>query len=159
MILFCIFEGVRYFWVKLCVFFTKLLSDTNQKFFLRHWNRYRTGTLKPYSTPLWTISFSSVTYIKLWWSVKNLQNNALKILGGTFHCKHTYIRKFFSFLIVFPALIDNPNNFEINRLIRLVLSGMFALRYSTLLMSFSSFSLFVLFFLHFLETLSKMGTL
>ena len=37
------------------------------------------STFKPYCTPLWTIGFSTVTYIKLWWSVKDLQKNALKI--------------------------------------------------------------------------------
>ena len=46
---------------------------------LRHWKWYRTGTFKLYSTLLWTISFSSVTYIKLWWSVKDLQKNELKL--------------------------------------------------------------------------------
>ena len=35
-------------------------------------------TFKPYCTPLWTIGFSTVTYIKLLWSVKDLQKNALK---------------------------------------------------------------------------------
>ena len=42
-------------------------------------------------------------------------------------------------LIIFPALTDNPNNFEINRPIRLVVSGMFLLPYFALLLSFSSF--------------------
>ena len=37
------------------------------------------STLKPYCTPLWTIGFSNVTYIKLWWSAKDLQKNTLKI--------------------------------------------------------------------------------
>ena len=27
------FEGVRYFWVKICIFFSKLLSATNQQLF------------------------------------------------------------------------------------------------------------------------------
>ena len=36
-------------------------------------------TFKPYCTSLWTTGFSTVTYIKLWWSVKDLQKNALKI--------------------------------------------------------------------------------
>ena len=77
---FCSFEGVRYFWVELCIFFSKLLSATNQPtVILRHWKQYRTGTFKPYSTPLWTIGFSTVTCIKLWQSVKGLQKNALKI--------------------------------------------------------------------------------
>ena len=29
----CSFEGVRYFWVELCIFFSKLLSATNQQLF------------------------------------------------------------------------------------------------------------------------------
>ena len=37
------------------------------------------STFKPYCTPLWTIGFSTVTYIKLWWSIKDLQKNALEI--------------------------------------------------------------------------------
>ena len=34
---------------------------------------------KLYCIPLWTIGFSTVTYIRLWWSVKDLQKIALKI--------------------------------------------------------------------------------
>ena len=41
--------------------------------------------------------------------------------------------------IILPALSDNPDNFEINRMIRLVVSEMFLLPYSASLMSFSSF--------------------
>ena len=41
--------------------------------------RYGTGTFKPYLTPVWTIGFSTVTYIELWWSVKDLPKNTLKI--------------------------------------------------------------------------------
>ena len=37
------------------------------------------STFKPYYSPLWTIGFSTVTYIKRWWIVKDLQKNALKI--------------------------------------------------------------------------------
>ena len=69
---------------------TILLSRTLYLFFqvalcnkpmvvLRHWKQYRTETFKPYSTLLWTIGFSTVTYIKLWWNVKDLQKNAIKI--------------------------------------------------------------------------------
>ena len=36
-------------------------------------------TFKPYCTSLWTTGFSTVTYIKLWWSVKDVQKNALKM--------------------------------------------------------------------------------
>ena len=41
----------------------------------------------------------------------------------------------FFFLIIFPALIDDPSSFEIKRMIRLVVSGMFLIPYSF----FSSF--------------------
>ena len=96
---------------------------------LRQWKRYRTRTLKPYFTPIWTIGFSTVTYIKLWSSVKDLQINTLKF-RYTFHCRHTYIRYlqivyFFKNKNIFPVLIDNSNNFEINKLINLVENGMF----------------------------------
>ena len=37
------------------------------------------STFKPYCTPLWIIGFSPVTYIELWWSIKDLRKNALKI--------------------------------------------------------------------------------
>ena len=104
---------------------------------LHHWKWYWTGTFKLYSTPLWTISFSSVIYIKLWWSVRDLQKNVLKILGTS---STVHILASNNFLkIIFPSLIDCPNNFEINRLIRLVVSGMFLLPYSASLMSFPSF--------------------
>ena len=33
LILFCSFEGVQYFWVELCIFFSKLLSATYQQLF------------------------------------------------------------------------------------------------------------------------------
>ena len=78
-----LFDFILHFWRSKI-----LLSQTLFLFFqvalcsqpaivLRHWKRYRTGTFKPYSTPLWTIGFSTVTYIELWWSVKDLQRNAL----------------------------------------------------------------------------------
>ena len=96
---------------------------------LRQWKRYRKRTLKPYFTPLWTIGFSTVTYIKLWWKVKDLQRNTLKF-RDTFHCRHTYIRYlqivyFLKNKSIFPVLIDNSNNFEINKLIKLAENGMF----------------------------------
>ena len=37
----CSFEGVQHFWLELAVFYSKLLSATNQQLFLRHWKRYR----------------------------------------------------------------------------------------------------------------------
>ena len=49
--------------------------------------------------------------------------------------------KIFCFFLsfIFPALIGNPNNFEIIRLTRLVVSRMFLLPYSVSFMSFSSY--------------------
>ena len=78
---------------------------------------------------LWTIGLNTVTYIKLWSSVKDLQINTLKF-RDTFHCRHAYIRYlqivyFFKNKNIFPVLIDNSNNFEINKLINLVENGMF----------------------------------
>ena len=66
------FEGVGYCWVELCYFFFQVPSTTNH-FFLRRWKRYRTGTFKPYSTPLWTIGVTTVTYTELWWSFEDLR--------------------------------------------------------------------------------------
>ena len=67
---------------------------------------------------------------------------------------HQIKNQFFLFIyFVFPALIVNPNNFEINRLFRLVVSGAFLLPYSASLLSFSSFQS------HFQETLSTVDTL
>ena len=37
----CSFEGVQHFWLELAIFYSKLLSATNQQLFLRHWKRYR----------------------------------------------------------------------------------------------------------------------
>ena len=125
-----LFDFILHFWRSKI-----LLSQTLFLFFqvalcnqptivLRHWKRYRTGTFKPYSTPLWTIGFSTVTYIELWWSVKDLQRNALNL---------------FFFNVIFPAFIDKPNNTEINRLIKLVVSGTFLLPESASLTSLVSF--------------------
>ena len=35
------FEGVQHFWLELAIFYSKLLSPTNQQLFLCHWKRYR----------------------------------------------------------------------------------------------------------------------
>ena len=128
---------MRYFWVALCIFFFEVTLCNKPTAALRHWKWYRTGTFIPYSTPLWTIGFSSVTYIKLWWSVKGLQKNALNILGT--RSTVDILTSDNSFFLTFPALTDNRNNFEINSLIKLVVSEMFLLPYSASLMSFSSF--------------------
>ena len=69
-----------------------------------------------------------------------MQKKALKIKGTRSIANiFTSDKSFFFFLIIFRALIDNPNNFEINRRIRLVVSGMFLLPYFALLLSFASF--------------------
>ena len=73
------FEGVRYFCVELCIFFLHVALSNQPTVVLRHWKWYWKRTFKPYSTPLWTIAFSTVTYIDLWWSVNDLQKNALKM--------------------------------------------------------------------------------
>ena len=81
-------------------------------------------------------------YCDLHWTLVMCQRPAeecTKNLEDSLHCRHTCIRQTFFFNIIFPALIDNLNNFEIIRLIRLVVSGMFLHPYSASLMSFSSF--------------------
>ena len=118
---------------------TILLSRTLYLFFqvtpcnqpivvLRHWKRY--GTCKPYSTPNRIYWFQYCDLIELWWSDKDLQKNA--IASDIF---------FFNFIL--PALIDNPNNFEIVRLVRLVVSGMFLLPFSTWVIVFFILTLFL----------------
>ena len=116
-------------------FFLEIALCNQPTVVLRHWKQYRTETFKPYFTPLWTIGFSTVTYIQLWWSVKDLQKNALKIQGRrstvdilTSDKKlFIYLFIFFFFDFISPVLIDNPNNFEINRLIKLLVSRIFLL--------------------------------
>ena len=98
-------------------------------------------TFKPYCTPLWTISFSTVTYIELWWSVIHLQKNALKIYGthSTVDILTSDKNSVFSSNFIFPALIDDPKNIKINALIRLVVTRMFLLPKSVSLMNLVSF--------------------
>ena len=133
MISFCSFEGVWCFWVELYISFPSYpLQPTNSCFV----------SLKPISDGIfkpWTTGFSTVTYMELWWSFKDLQNNALNICGHVPLSTNLHQIKSFFFNFIFPALIDNQNNFEISRLIRLAVSGMFLLPYSASLMSFSSF--------------------
>ena len=74
------------------------------------------STFKPYCAALWNIGFSTVTYIKLWWSVKDLQKNALKTYGTRSTVNILTSDKnlvFFFKKVIFSALINNPNNFEI----------------------------------------------
>ena len=70
-------ERVRYFWVEHCTFFSKLLSATNQQLFcVTAESDIRQG-FSNYPPPLY--EFSSVNYIKLWLSTKDLQKNVLNI--------------------------------------------------------------------------------
>ena len=143
MISFCSFEGVRYFFVELSIFFFQVTLCNKPVVVLRHWKRYGTGICKTYSTPnmnYWAIGFSAVTYIELWWSVKDLQKNALKILGTRSPVGILASSDFF-FNFIFSALIDNPNNFEIVRAARLVVSGIFLLQSSASLIFFLHFDL------------------
>ena len=74
----CSFEVAQRFCLKLAIFYSKLLlQPTNNCFCATE----SVSTFKSYDTPLCTIDFSTVTYVKLWWSVKDLQKNALKIYG------------------------------------------------------------------------------
>ena len=82
-----------------------------------------------------------MTYIKLWGSFKDLQKNELKIYGTCSTVDILSLNKNLVFFLnlIFLALIDNPNNIKINRLIWLVVSGMFLLPQSATFMSLVSF--------------------
>ena len=78
----------------------------------------------------------------LHWTLVKCQRPAeecTKNLGDTFPCRHTVFFFFFNF--IFPDLIDNPHNFEIVRVARLVVSGMFLLSSSASLVFFLHFDL------------------
>ena len=64
-------------------------------------------TFKPYYTLLWTIDFSTVAYIKLWWSLKDLQKNALKFRGHVPLQTYLHQTKFF-FFNYFPCFNWQP---------------------------------------------------
>ena len=125
------FEGVWYFWVKLCIFSPSCSLQPGNSCFTS-WMRYVTSWQGPsnHAPLLWELLL-----LVLWFTLNCGE------LSKT--CRR--ISKNFSFdffkkeKIIFPALNDNPNNFENNRMIRLVVSGMFLLPYSALIMSFSSF--------------------
>ena len=134
MISFCSFEGVRCFWVELYISFPSYpLQPTNSCF--ASLKPISDGTFKP-----WTTGFSTVTYMELWWKFQRPAKECTKHLWT---CSTVNMlasdKKSFFFDFIFPALIGNQNNFEISRLIRLAVSGMFLLPYSASLMSFSSF--------------------
>ena len=66
----CSFEGVQHFWLELAIFYSKVLSATNQQLFLRHWKQYRPANhISPLYellvSVLWlTLSFGEVS--KTW---------------------------------------------------------------------------------------------
>ena len=68
------------FWVKFFIFYSKLLSGTKQQLFCPTESDTGQGPSK-YILPLalWAFAFSSMTCITLWWNVKALQKNALKM--------------------------------------------------------------------------------
>ena len=98
---FCSFEGVRFFlsWT-LCLFFQIVLCN-QPTVVLRHWKWYRTGTFKPYPTPLWTIGFSSVTYIKgtVMQIEKVLINDCLRVSNVSWK---SHIPTIFNFAVIYP---------------------------------------------------------
>ena len=51
----CSFEGVQHFWLELAIFYSKLLSATNQQLFSRHWKRYWPSN---HIAPLYELLFS-----------------------------------------------------------------------------------------------------
>ena len=88
----CSFERVQHFWFELCIFIPScFLQPTNNCFCATESDI----DLQTILHPLWIIGFSTVTYIKLWWSVKDLQENALKIKG---HDKNFLKKQLFSLL-------------------------------------------------------------
>ena len=65
LISFCSFEGVQQFWLELCIFYSKLLSATNQQLFSATESDIGQGPSN-HTAPLYElISFSTVTYVKL----------------------------------------------------------------------------------------------
>ena len=103
--------------------FSKLPSATNQQLF--YVTEIDVGQ-RPLMN-LWTMNHW-LQYCDLHGDLVKCQIHAEECtnnLGDTFHCRLTSDIFFFNFN--FPASIDNPNNIEINRLIRLVVSEMFLL--------------------------------
>ena len=140
MISFCSFEGVQHFWLELCIFYYKLLSETNQQLICVTESDIGQGPSN-HTAPNFELLVSVLWLTLSFGEVSKPAEECTKNSGDTFHCRHSYIRENFSFFkkIIFPALIDSRNNFEIHRLIRLVVRGMFLLPCSALLMCFSSF--------------------
>ena len=104
---------------------------------LRHWKRYRPSNHIAPSMNCW---FQCCELHSALVKCQRPAEEFNKNLADTFHCRHVTSDKKLVFLKnIFSALIDNPNNFEINRLIMLVVSGMFLLPCSAPLMCFSSF--------------------
>ena len=131
------FEGVPYFWVKLWIVFSKLLSAANQQLFYATEDDIGQGPSN-HAPLLYKLLVLVLRFTLSLGDVKDLQKNALKIQGtrskvDIFTSDKTFVL-FFLKKIIFPALIDNPNNSEIYRMIRLVVHRMFLLPYSASLM-------------------------
>ena len=124
-----------YFWVETYIVFSKLFSATNQKLFCVTESDIRQGPSN-HTSPLYEL-LVSVLWLTL--SFGEVSKTCI-ILGDTVDILTSDRNLVFLFVyFVFPALIDIPSNFEINRLIRFVVSGIFLLPCSASLMSFSSF--------------------
>ena len=80
----------------------------------------------------------------LHWNLVKCQGPAeecTKNVEDTFPCRHTCIIEIYFYNFIFPALIDNPNNFEIIRVARLMISAMFQRPFSASLTFFLHFDL------------------
>ena len=144
------FEGVQYFLVDLFIFFSKLPFATNQQLFYVTETDMGQGpsnhTQPPYEL---LVSILSLT-LNVGEVSKTCRRMHQKFRGLVPLSIYLHQIIFF-FNFIFPALIGDPNNFEIVRLIRLVVSGMFLLP--------SSASLIYLFFLLHYDLISSKPSL
>ena len=129
MISFYSFEGVRYYWVELCIFFYTLPSATNQQLFC--------VTKQPLYELLPSVLCLHWALVKCQWPAEESTKN----IGNRFYLDILTSDKNVAFFsnFIFPTLIDIPNNLEINALISLVVTGMFLLPKSASLMSLVRF--------------------
>ena len=81
------FEGVQLFWLELAIFYSKLLSATNQQLFSRHWKRYWPSN---HIAPLYELVVSVLG--PTWSFGQRPAEECTKNLADLFHCRHTYIR-------------------------------------------------------------------
>ena len=71
------FEGVQHFWLELCIFYSKLLSVTNQQLFCVH---LKVISDRDIQTILHlSMNSLSVLWLTLSFGVKDLQKNPAKI--------------------------------------------------------------------------------